>query len=290
VGTPIGNLGDLTLRAIEVLRQVSGVAAEDTRRARALLSHLGLDSKRLVRLDSHAPGANLGEVVRLLGAGESIALVTDAGMPSISDPGASLVRAVAAEGLPIAVVPGPSAVTAAVAASGLVNGPFWFVGFLPRKGRGRRELVSRIAATREPVVLFEHPGRTAGTLSELSAMSPERPATVCRELTKLFEETRRGSLAELAQQSEWRGEVTIVLGPGNPDRPEASHDPEALDQQILERIGRGDSTKAIARELGAETGLGSRAVYARVESLRNAAGGVRPAGPKGQGSPNGDLW
>jgi 16S rRNA (cytidine1402-2'-O)-methyltransferase len=288
VGTPIGNLGDITLRAIEVLGQVAGVAAEDTRRARALLTHLGLGGKDLIRLDSHAPEHNLRRIVDCLVAGQSMALVTDAGMPSISDPGALLVRAVVARGLPLSVVPGPSAVTAAVAASGLVAGPFWFVGFLPRKGSGRRELVARIAACRDPVVLFEHPGRTRATLLELGASSPERLASVCRELTKLHEQIVRGPLAELGGQTAWRGEVTIVLGPHEP--PQAEPHAETLDRRIVERLRRGDSTKDIARELGAETGLGRRAVYARVQALRPLAGGVRPAGPTGRGSAKGELW
>jgi 16S rRNA (cytidine1402-2'-O)-methyltransferase len=287
VGTPIGNLEDITLRAVEVLRQVSGVAAEDTRRARALLSHLELSGKELVRMDSHAPEQNLRRIVARLGAGQSMALVTDAGMPSISDPGALLVRAVAAEGLPVSVVPGPSALTAAVAASGLVEGRFWFVGFLPRKGSARRELVARIAATRDPVVLFEHPGRTRATLSELGAESPERLASVCRELTKLHEQTVRGPLGDLAQQTAWRGEVTIVLGPHEPPRAEPCAD--TLDRRIVERLEHGESTKDIARELGRETGLGRRAVYQRAQALRPAPAGVRPAGPTGHGSAEGDL-
>jgi 16S rRNA (cytidine1402-2'-O)-methyltransferase len=288
VGTPIGNLGDITRRAIEVLRQVSGVAAEDTRRARALLTHLELSGKELIRLDSHAPEQNLHRIVARLVAGQSMALVTDAGMPSISDPGALLVRAVAAEGLPVSVVPGPSALTAAVAASGLVEGRFWFVGFLPRKGSARRELVARITATRDPVVLFEHPGRTRATLSELGAESPGRAASVCRELTKLHEQIVRGPLGELGRLAAWRGEVTIVLGPHEPPRAEPRAD--TLDQRIVERLERGDSTKDIARELGPESGLGRRAVYQRAQALRPVAAGIRPAGPTGRGSAKGDLW
>ncbi len=267
VGTPIGNLGDLTLRAIETLGRVSCVAAEDTRRARALLSHLNIVGKQLLRLDSHAPDQNLAKVLADLESGAEVALVTDAGMPSISDPGALLVQAVTARGLEVHVLPGPSAVTAAAAASGLVEGPFWFVGFLPRKGGERRALLARIAVAPEPVVLFENPGRTHATLSELAASNGERPACVCRELTKLHEETVRGPLAVLAERSEWRGEVTIVLGRAGTSPVERAH-PEAVDELIRDRIQRGDSTRDIAREIALETGLGRREVYERTRALR----------------------
>jgi 16S rRNA (cytidine1402-2'-O)-methyltransferase len=272
VSTPIGNLGDLTLRAMEVMRQVAAVAAEDTRRARALLSHLGVSGPKLLRLDAHAPEVNLRRVLELLESGKSVALLTDAGTPSISDPGAPLVRRVRERGLPVTVIPGPSALTASVALSGLVAGPFWFLGFLPRKGPRRRALLGRIQATREAVVLFESPSRTRLTLGELASLMPERTACVCRELTKVYEESVCGPLGELAARAEWRGEVTIVLGPGREESSQASTDPGDLDGQIAERLAAGDSVKDIARDLAAQTGLARRELYQRARALRGARG------------------
>jgi 16S rRNA (cytidine1402-2'-O)-methyltransferase len=271
VGTPIGNLGDITLRAVQTLRAVDRVAAEDTRRTRVLLSHLGLRSKPLCSLDAHATERKLETVVGYLLRGQSVALVTDAGMPSVSDPGARVVRAVAQRGLPIVVVPGPSAVTAAIALSGLVEGPFLFLGFLPRRGQKRHAALARICRTHEPVVLFEAPGRTAATLAELSRVVPERSAVICRELTKLHEEARRGCVAELTQGTPWRGEVTIVLGAAEPAAPQAdaTRDSE-LDRLIEERILAGSSSSSIVTELAPLFAQPRRQLYARVQAVRDA--------------------
>ncbi|MFC1641559.1 16S rRNA (cytidine(1402)-2'-O)-methyltransferase [Myxococcota bacterium] len=271
VATPIGNLRDLTLRSMDVLAEVDWIAAEDTRRTRVLLAHLNLRGKAILRLDTHAHADRVGRVVERLENGESGALVTDAGMPCISDPGAALVRAASERGLSVVAVPGPSALTAAVAVSGLVAGSFWFVGFPPRKGPERRALVTRIAGTQEPVVLFEAPGRTGSVLRELAELMPEREASVSRELTKAFEETRRGTVTELAQCADWRGEVTIVLGrwAGKATRPErTAYD---IDRAIDDRLARGESAKSIARCLAHETGLSRRGLYARVHRTTDKA-------------------
>lgn len=267
IGTPIGNLGDITLRAIETLREVKHVAAEDTRRTRQLLSHLEVHGKHLVALDAHATEKRIAGLVDRLIAGESVALVTDAGMPSVSDPGAALVRAAIERGVEVTVIPGPSAVTAAVALSGLVEGPFLFLGFLPRRGKKRHEAMERIARSVEPVVLFESPNRTQDTLEELARAMPERQAIVSRELTKLHEETVRGTLDELSARSEWRGEIAMVIGAGNGEAADAPDD-AALDARIGELLAEGVSPRSVADELTAWSRRPRREVYARVQRLR----------------------
>lgn len=266
VGTPIGNLGDITLRAIETLKAADGVAAEDTRRTRALLSHLGIGKKPLVCLDANASARALSAVLDRVAAGETIAFVTDAGMPSISDPGSELVRAAVARSLCVTVVPGPSAVATAIALSGLVDAAYFFAGFLPRQGSKRTAAIDRIASATEPVVIFEAPGRTPSTLADLAQRTPERPAAVCRELTKLHEEALRGSLAELAAQSrELRGEVVIVLGAM--EVAVALPTDDQIDARIRQELGTGASARDVADRLTAWSGRPRREVYARVIAI-----------------------
>lgn len=266
VGTPIGNLGDITLRAIETLKAADGVAAEDTRRTRALLSHLGIGKKPLVCLDANASARALSAVLDRVAAGETIAFVTDAGMPSISDPGSELVRAAVARSLCVTVVPGPSAVATAIALSGLVDAAYFFAGFLPRQGSKRTAAIDRIASTAEPVVIFEAPGRTPSTLADLAQRMPERPAAVCRELTKLHEEALRGSLAELAAQSrELRGEVVIVLGAM--EVAVALPTDDQIDARIRQELGAGASPRDVADRLTGWSGRSRREVYARVIAI-----------------------
>lgn len=246
------------------------MAAEDTRRTRALLAHLGITGKPLSALEAHASERDLERLVARLLAGESIAFATDAGMPGVSDPGAALVRAASAAGVSVVVIPGPSAVTAAAALSGLVDAPFRFVGFLPRRGGARAEALARIAATSEPVILFESPARVAATLGELARAQPERPAAICRELTKLHEEVVRGTLSELAvRDAAWRGEITLVLGAGAASSRDAVDD-SALDARIAERLAQGASVKDVASELAAWSGRPRREVYARAERLKRS--------------------
>lgn len=276
VGTPIGNLDDLTLRAADTLRRVPHVVAEDTRRTRALLSHLGAHGRALHGLDANASDRAVAGIVARLVAGEDVALVTDAGMPAVSDPGARLVAAAVAAGVAVRVVPGPSALTAAVAVSGLVDGSFWFAGFLPRKGGKRRDALDRIARSDEPAVLFESPQRTAATLADLAARQPRRRAAVCRELTKLYEAVEHGTLAELATRAGWRGEVVIVLGPGaEPDAPSAA-DEEAVRAAVRRRLERGESVREVAAALAAETGRPRRDLYALAQAERDCANTPRP--------------
>jgi 16S rRNA (cytidine1402-2'-O)-methyltransferase len=272
VATPIGNLGDITARAVEKLREVSHVAAEDTRRTRGLLSHLGVTGKELHALDANASERAVERVVSLLVGGQSVAFVTDAGTPGVSDPGLALVRAAAARGVAITSLPGASALTAALGLSGLVAGPFLFLGFLPRQGSGRKELLDRIQRETLPVVLFEAPHRMNATLAELSARSPERPAALCRELTKLHEEVLRGSLAELAASPrDWLGEIVLVLGEAPPTAPLGSSDAE-LKQRALRLVDAGASVRAVADELAESSGRSRREVYALVLAAKAELG------------------
>jgi 16S rRNA (cytidine1402-2'-O)-methyltransferase len=269
VGTPIGNLGDVTRRAAETLALVSRVVAEDTRRTRVLLSHLGITGKPLSALDANADDRAVAAVAQKLADGESIAFVTDAGMPSVSDPGGKLVRAAAASGAAVVVVPGPSAVTTAVAASGLVEGPFLFLGFLPRGGEKRQRALRRIATSVEPVVFFEAPSRAAETLAELAALVPERQACVARELTKLHEELVRGTLAELAARPITAlGEFTIVVAGTDDLRDDLSA--VDIDTLVRTRLAAGESPRTVAADLAVITGMPKREIYARVLELRRS--------------------
>ncbi|MBI4704979.1 MAG: 16S rRNA (cytidine(1402)-2'-O)-methyltransferase [Deltaproteobacteria bacterium] len=270
VATPIGNLADLSARAAAALREADLVLAEDTRRARQLLSHLGLRGKRVERFDAAAERRGLEPHLARLRQGEVVALVADAGTPTISDPGAALVRAAVAAGAVVTPVPGPCAVTAALAASGLASGGFLFLGFLPRAGPGRRQALDRIAATAEPVALFEAPQRLGATLAELAARMPGREAVVARELTKVHEELLRGTLGELAAAHagrRWQGEVTLVLGPQEPTPAPALGEAE-LEARIAELRGRGMRAKDVAKALAAEAGLGAAEIYARISRAR----------------------
>ena len=264
VATPIGNLGDMTERALATLRSVSHVAAEDTRRTRGLLSHFGIGGKELHALDANASERAIARVVALLRDGQSVAFVTDAGTPGVSDPGRALVNAAAQASVPISTLPGASAVTAAVALSGLVAGPFLFLGFLPRQGSGRKEQLERVTRETLPVLLFEAPHRMQATLAELAASCPERPAVVCRELTKLHEEVLRGSLRELAvQPREWLGEIVIVLGE-TAALPVAGSSDTELRERARGLLAGGASVRAIADHLSEISGRARREVYALV--------------------------
>lgn len=257
VATPIGNLGDISERALATLRDVAVVAAEDTRVTRRLWARFGI-ATRLVSFHARSDARRMDELLERLRAGENVALVSDAGTPVVSDPGGELVGAWTGEGGRVVPIPGPSAVLAALTASG-VPAPRWaFEGFLPRKGSERRERLARIAADDRATVLFEAPGRTAATLGDLAAAcGGERRAAVCRELTKLHEEIRRGVLAELAETARReppRGEVTIVVAgapsvvaPVPTDLGDARRRVAAL---VADGWSRADAAKLIANETG----------------------------------------
>ncbi len=269
VATPIGNLGDITLRAVSTLRDADRIVAEDTRRSRALLSHLGISGKPVDRLDASASASTIERVVEGLRSGERVALVTDAGTPVVSDPGTALVAAAVAAEVAIVPIPGPSAVTTAIAAAGLVTGGFRFVGFLPRSGEARREAIDLVRKTPESVVLFEAPQRCAATLADLARSTPTRQAVIARELTKLHEELTRGTLADLAtKEREWLGEVTLVLGPLAPEATAGPTD-EAIDARIDAELGKGRRAKEVAEDVALETGRPRREIYARIIARRS---------------------
>lgn len=277
VATPIGNLGDVTLRSLEVLRAMPLVAAEDTRVARKLFARHGIGT-RLFSYHARNAAARAPELLAHLAGGQDLALVTDAGTPGVSDPGAELVAAWAARGGSVVPIPGASAVLAALVASGFVAPRWSFEGFLPRRGRERRERLARIGGDERATVLFEASGRAAGTLADLAAScGVDRPGALARELTKVHEEVWRGTLGELAARAAGeapRGEVTIVVGPSAGRLPGASRrpgrEPESgvgLDEargQVEARVRAGEPRSAAARAVARETGHDRRALYGPV--------------------------
>jgi 16S rRNA (cytidine1402-2'-O)-methyltransferase len=270
VATPIGNLGDVTLRALEVLRSVPLVAAEDTRHSRRLLAPHGITT-HLVSFHARNATGRLPELLAHLRGGADLALITDAGTPTVSDPGDDLVRAWAAEGGTVVPIPGASAVLAAVVGSGIA-GPRWsFEGFLPRSGRQRKERLARIAADERATVVYEAPGRVAATLADLAAAcAADRPGAVCRELTKLHESIVRGSLADLAELARSgeipaRGEFALVVGAGwgsgsTPGDNSAAAEAAAradVERLVASGVARGNA----ARRVAASTGINRRKLY-----------------------------
>lgn len=215
--TPIGNLEDVTLRVLAELAAADVVLCEDTRHTRGLLERHGIKA-RLLSYHEHNEAQRTAELLPRLEAGERIALVSDAGLPGVSDPGARLVRAALEAGIDVSVLPGPSAVETALVASGLVAEQYRFLGFLPRGEKKLAELLDELRGWPWPAVAFESPHRLAATLRSLAAADPEREAAVCRELTKRFEEVGRGTVAELAERYDAppKGEITLVLGPAGP--------------------------------------------------------------------------
>ena len=273
VATPIGNLADVTLRALDVLGSVPLIAAEDTRLTRRLLERHAITTRTVSYHARSGPG-RLAELVAHLRGGADLALVTDAGTPGVSDPGEELVVAWAGEGGEVVPIPGASAVLAAVVGSG-VAGPRWsFEGFLPRSGRERRERVARIAADERGSVVYEAPARVAGTLADLAAAcGHERPGALARELTKVHEEFVRGPLGELATRARsgeltLRGEVVIVVGSrpvaDRRSRADAPDDDAAAIAEVERRVAAGTARSYAVRAVAAETGIPRRRLY-RVE-------------------------
>ncbi len=269
VATPLGNLGDLSPRAAEVLRQAPVVAAEDTRRTRGLLSHLGA-SPTLLSFHAHSRERRLDALLEILDDGRDVALVSDAGTPAVSDPGTELVAAARERGFAVVPIPGPSAVAAALSAAGLPGDRFLFLGFLPRKGGERQRLLRRAAEEEWSVVLFEAPTRLEALLADLAgAAGPDRRAVVARELTKLHEELRAGTLAELADyysRNPPRGELTIVVeGTGGPvPAPDRTREALAAATSLL---AEGVSRREIARRLAQSHGLSRNDAYRLVTEL-----------------------
>ncbi len=268
--TPIGNLGDVTLRGLAVLRGVDRICCEDTRVTARLLARYGVATP-LDRYHDHNAEAMRPVILAALRRGERVALVCDAGTPLISDPGYKLVRAALAEGLPVTAIPGPSAALTALILSGLPPDRFFFAGFLPPRRAARRRALAGWAALDATMVFYEGVSRLADSLADMAELLGGRPAAVARELTKLHEEVRRGRLADLARHYREagapRGEVAVVVGPPEPAAP----DPADIDARLgaaLRELGVRDAAAKIA----AESGLARAALYRRALALRDKAG------------------
>ena len=268
VATPLGNLSDLSPRAAETLRSVTVVAAEDTRHSKPLLVHAG-STAELLSFHAHSSDGDLRRILDLLGTGKDVALITDAGTPGVSDPGARLVAAARERDYPVVTIPGPTAVAAALAVSGLSADRYTFLGFLPRKGGDRTRLLQQIAQSEWTVVVFEAPNRAAELLKDLAdACGGERQAVVAREMTKVFEEARGGTLLDLAgyyEEAPVRGEVTIVIAGAGKQAPSAP--PPDLEERARRLLLEGLSRKDAAHRLAEETGVSRNTAYRVVNEL-----------------------
>jgi 16S rRNA (cytidine1402-2'-O)-methyltransferase len=269
VATPIGNLEDITLRAIRVLREASLVACEDTRHTRKLLEHLGI-ATRMVSYHEHNESARAAELVDAICRGEHVALVSDAGTPLLSDPGFRVVRAALDAGLPVTVVPGPSALLTALTGSGFGGGEFFFGGFLPAKRSQRVKALQSLRALAVTLVFYEAPHRILETLEDIDAQLPGRPICAARELTKLHEEWLRGSPASVAETLRARdaikGEFTLVLG--RPETTEPAESAEPVEQAIHRAMEAGLDRMTAIKETARARGLSKREVYRLLEESR----------------------
>jgi 16S rRNA (cytidine1402-2'-O)-methyltransferase len=275
--TPIGNLEDVTLRVLATLREADLVACEDTRHTRVLLDRHAIDAAKLLSYHEHNERARAGELVQRIRAGAVVALVSDAGMPLVSDPGFALVHGCIEAELPVEVLPGPSAVSTAIVVSGLPAERWRFVGFLPRKAAERARLLERAGET---LVAFESPRRLAATLAQLADRDSERPLAVCRELTKLHEEIRRGAAAELAAyyaEHPPRGEVVLVVGPARPARLVGAGvpaDPRGEDAvgALRELVDAGARARPAAKVVAKLTGASANELYRRLTDAPRRGG------------------
>ncbi|HEX9712522.1 MAG TPA: 16S rRNA (cytidine(1402)-2'-O)-methyltransferase [Actinomycetota bacterium] len=272
VGTPIGNLDDLSPRAARAIQAADVIACEDTRVARVLLQRVAAvtgerSRARLVTYHARNERARVRELLARIGAGERVALTTDAGMPGLSDPGHRLIAACREAGYRVEVIPGASAVTTALVASGFPSARFVFEGFLPRTGASRRRRLDALAAEQRTIVLFESPHRVVVTLRDLAAaFGADRPAAIARELTKMHEEVVRGSLAELAETLEAagaRGEITIVVAGAEPEEA-AVAEPADLARDVADRMAAGTTKREAIAAVAAERAVPKRAVYQAV--------------------------
>lgn len=271
--TPIGNLGDATERLKEYLASADVIAVEDTRRLRTLASGLGVvTAGKVVTNHDHNEAHRAEELAQAVRSGQTVLLVSDAGMPTVSDPGFRVVRRVVEEGLRVTCAPGPSAVLAALAVSGLPSDRFAFEGFLPRKGSDRRAHLAGLAQERRTLVFYEAPHRLPAMLEALQeACGPQRRAVVCRELTKLHEEVLRGSLEELlawSQENTVRGEIAVVLAGAPEPEPEQAED---LTEEVEARVAQGQRLKQACAEVAQAHGVGKRDLYESVLSARGRA-------------------
>ncbi len=269
VATPLGNLQDISQRAIEVLKQVDLVAAEDTRRSRQLLSHFGI-SAQMKSYHDDSDTAKIQGIVEQLAAGKSVALLSDSGTPTVSDPGAELVRQALDRGVKVVPIPGPSAVAAAFSVAGIAASGFLFGGYPPRKASEKRQFLEQIAAHSRPVVLYEAPHRMADTLQLLTEICPQRRIVLARELTKLHEEIRHGPVGELAQAitgQEPRGEFTLVLNPAPQPAPSRQVSEENIREAVKAMLEAGLSHRDAARIVELLTELSRNEAYQAVQRL-----------------------
>jgi 16S rRNA (cytidine1402-2'-O)-methyltransferase len=273
VATPIGNAGDITLRALAALKACDAIICEDTRVSAKLLARHDI-RRPLVAYHEHNAERMRPKILDRLRAGDSLALISDAGTPLVSDPGYKLMRTVIAEGLPVTTLPGPSAALAALLLSGLPPDRFFFAGFLPPKAAARRQALGELIAIPATLIVFEAPSRLPESLADMAAVLGPRPAAIARELTKLFEEVRRDDLAALArhyaQSGPPRGEVVVVIGPPGDAQPAGDAANAAIDAALGEALGQmtlRDAVDAVA----ATSGQPRRAVYARALMLGKAA-------------------
>ena len=271
--TPIGNSDDASARLRRLLAEADVVAAEDTRRTRDLARRLGVTiGGRVVSHHEHNEAGRLEELLAVVAGGGTVLVVTDAGMPAVSDPGYRLVTAAAAAGLPVTVAPGPSAVLAALALSGLPTDRFAFEGFAPRRPGERARALAALADERRTLVLFEAPHRLGDLLAAAAqAFGADRRAAVCRELTKTYEEVRRGTLAELAEwaRGEVRGEIVVVIA----GAPERVAEPGDLVSLVLARADAGERLKDAVAAVADEAGVAKRALYEAALAARRQASG-----------------
>ena len=272
VATPIGNLGDLTERARATLLGVQVVAAEDTRRTRILLNHIGAGRPRLVSFHAHSTRSRVEQLIQTLQGGESVAVVTDAGTPTISDPGGELVQEARASGVPVVVIPGPSAVPAALSVSGLPADRYIFLGFPPRRGVDRRRLLDTAAASALTVVMFEAAPRLDDLLEDLAERcGSDRQVVVAREMTKIHEEVRAGGLGEVREHYAAhppKGEITVVLAGATDEPAGASEDlMEAIQARARVLLAEGASRRDVARVVADELKVSRNEAYRLVTSL-----------------------
>jgi 16S rRNA (cytidine1402-2'-O)-methyltransferase len=260
--TPIGNLDDVTLRVLAELREADVVLCEDTRRTRILLDRHGVRVARLESFHRHNEAARAAGVLARLTRGERVCLVSDAGLPGVNDPGARLIAAALAAGVPVTVLPGPSAVETALVASGLAADRYQFVGYFPRGESALDRLWHELASWRWAVVAFESPRRLPRTLASLAGALPDRPAAVCRELTKRFEEVARGTAAQLAERFHEppKGEITVVLGAAPRSSDEAADDAAAL-EAVAELVAAGTPRSRAAEVVARLTGASRNRLY-----------------------------
>ncbi|HET9545040.1 MAG TPA: 16S rRNA (cytidine(1402)-2'-O)-methyltransferase [Gaiellaceae bacterium] len=251
--TPIGNLEDVTLRALRELGEADAVLCEDTRRTRVLLDRHGIRARALVSYHRLNEEARIAELLPRLEAGERLALASDAGLPGVNDPGARLVAAALDRGLEVTVLPGPSAVETALVASGLIRERFTFLGYLPRRPTELERLWEELAGWTWPAVAFESPRRLPASLASLAAAAPDRPVAVCRELTKRFEEVVRGSAAEVAARfaEPPKGEITLVIGAASPRSADDADAVAAVAELVAAGLPRRKAADLVARLTGA---------------------------------------